>query len=155
MSDWRLPDAAATEAAGAALAPLLKPGDIVALHGELGAGKTSFARGVLAALGLAEEAPSPSFAIVQAYAPPDVRLPVWHVDLYRLDSPEEAVELGLDEVLADGVLLIEWPERLGDRLWPDTLHLTLETTSDGARRLTWVTPLAWEPRWPPSKSRFR
>lgn len=154
MSGWRLPDAAATEAAGAALAPLLRAGDVVALEGDLGAGKTSLARGLLAALGLMEEAPSPSFAIVQAYGPPEVRLPVWHVDLYRLDSPDEAVELGLDEVLEDGALLIEWPDRLGDRLGPDALRLALATTPDGARRLTWTVPAAWEGRWPPAESRF-
>lgn len=154
MSGWHLPDVAATEAAGAALAPLLRAGDVVALEGDLGAGKTSFARGVLAALGLAEEAPSPSFAIVQAYASPEVRLPIWHVDLYRLDSPDEAAELGLDEVLEDGALLIEWPDRLGNRLWADALRLTLETTPDGARRLTWAVPAAWEARWPPSEFRF-
>ena len=144
-----LPDAAATMAAGAALAPLLRAGDVVALYGDLGAGKTTFARGLLAALGLAEEAPSPSFAIVQAYAPPEVALAVGHVDLYRIDDPAEAEELGLDDLLADGALLIEWPERLGDRLWPETLRLTLSPTADGARRLTWGVPAAWEGRWPP------
>lgn len=153
MTGWRLPDAAATEAAGAALAPLLRPGDVVALHGDLGAGKTSFARGALAALGLAEEAPSPSFAIVQAYDPPDVTLPVWHVDLYRVEDADDAAELGLDEALYDGALLIEWAERLGPRLWPDTLHLSFEVTPDGARRLTWTVPEAWEGRWPPREFR--
>ncbi|MET0269082.1 MAG: tRNA (adenosine(37)-N6)-threonylcarbamoyltransferase complex ATPase subunit type 1 TsaE, partial [Sphingomonas sp.] len=100
-----LPDPAATLAAGASLAPLLRAGDVVALHGDLGAGKTSFARGLLAALGLTEEAPSPSFAIVQTYDPPEVSLPVAHVDLYRIDGPEEAIELGLDEALESGALL--------------------------------------------------
>ncbi|MDX3885625.1 tRNA (adenosine(37)-N6)-threonylcarbamoyltransferase complex ATPase subunit type 1 TsaE [Edaphosphingomonas haloaromaticamans] len=151
MTGLPLADVAATEAAGAALGRLLRAGDVVALHGDLGAGKTSLARGALAALGLAEEAPSPSFAIVQAYDRPDVSLPVWHVDLYRLEDAGEAAELGLDEALEDGALLIEWAERLGDRLWPDTLHLTLETTPDGARRLTWAVPAAWEGRWPPSE----
>jgi len=144
-----LPDPAATLAAGATLAPLLQPGDVVALYGDLGAGKTTLARGLLAALGLDEDAPSPSFAIVQAYAPPDVRLPVWHVDLYRLEDPAEARELGLDEALDGGALLIEWPERLGAALWPDTLRLFLSVTPDGARRLTWEAPAAWEARWPP------
>ena len=153
MTGWILADAAATEAAGAALAPLLRAGDVVALHGDLGAGKTSFARGVLAALGFPEEAPSPSFAIVQAYDPPDVTLPVWHVDLYRIDDGDEAAELGLDEALEDGVLLIEWAERLGARLWPDALHLTFEPTPDGARRLTWGVPASWETRWPPREFR--
>ncbi len=104
-----LADVAATEALGARLAPLLRAGDVVTLSGGLGAGKTSFARGVLAALGLEEEAPSPTFAIVQPYAPPEVRLPVLHIDLYRLDDPREMDELGIDEALADSALLVEWP----------------------------------------------
>ncbi|TVV73216.1 tRNA (adenosine(37)-N6)-threonylcarbamoyltransferase complex ATPase subunit type 1 TsaE [Sphingomonas solaris] len=144
-----LPDAAATLAAGASLAPLLCTGDVVALYGDLGAGKTTFARGLLAALGLAEEAPSPSFAIVQAYAPPEVSLPVSHVDLYRIEVADEAVELGLDEALEDGALLIEWPERLGAALWPHALRLYFSVTDDGARRLTWEVSAAWESRWPP------
>jgi tRNA threonylcarbamoyladenosine biosynthesis protein TsaE len=144
-----LPDAAATEALGRALGPLLREGDVVALFGDLGAGKTSLARGVLASLGLTEEAPSPTFAIVQPYAPPEVALPVAHVDLYRLDEPEDAAELGLDELLEDGALLVEWPERLGDRLWPQALRLTIEPDGSGGRRLTWEAPTAWEGRWPP------
>ena len=124
---------------GRALAPLLRAGDVVALFGDLGAGKTSLARGVLAALGLAEEAPSPTFAIVQPYAPPEVSLPVAHVDLYRIDAAEDADELGLDELLEDGALLVEWPERLGgERLWPHALRLTLAPDAgSGGRRLTW------------------
>jgi tRNA threonylcarbamoyladenosine biosynthesis protein TsaE len=144
-----LPDAHATEALGRALAPLLRAGDVVALFGDLGAGKTSLARGVLAALGLAEEAPSPTFAIVQPYAPPEVSLPVAHVDLYRLDEPEDAEELGLDELLEDGALLIEWPERLGAALWPEALRLAIEPDGNGGRRLTWTAPAPWEARWPP------
>jgi len=142
-----LADAAATDAAGRALAPLLQPGDVIALSGDLGAGKTSLARGLLAALGLTEEAPSPSYAIVIPYDPPTVRLPVWHVDLYRLDDPEEAMELGLDDALLDGVLLIEWPERLG-WLWPDTLRLHINLPEDGPRRLTATVPPSWKERWP-------
>lgn len=144
-----LADEQATLAAGAALAPLLRAGDVVALYGDLGAGKTTFSRGLLAMLGLEEEAPSPSFAIVQAYEPPEVTLPIGHVDLYRIDDPAEAEELGLDDMLADGALLIEWPERLGDALWPHALRLTFTPTPEGARRLTWQVPPAWEARWPP------
>ena len=96
-----LPDLAATEAFGASLAPLLRVGDVIALSGPLGAGKTSVARGVLRALGLVGDAPSPTFAIVQPYAPPEVRTPVLHVDLYRIDDPAELEELGLDEASAD------------------------------------------------------
>jgi len=144
-----LPDAAATEALGHELGRLVRPGDVVALFGDLGAGKTSLARGALAALGLAEEAPSPTFAIIQPYAPPEVSFPVAHVDLYRIDDPKDAEELGLDEMLEDGALLIEWPERLGDALWPRALRLTLEPDPSGGRRLTWAVPAAWEARWPP------
>ncbi len=144
-----LPDVAATEALGGALAPLLREGDVVALFGDLGAGKTSFARGTLAALGLAEEAPSPTFAIVQPYAPPEVSLAVAHVDLYRIDVADHVRELGLDDLLEDGALLVEWPERLGDGLWPHALRLTLAPDASGGRRLTWHVPAAWEGRWPP------
>jgi tRNA threonylcarbamoyladenosine biosynthesis protein TsaE len=148
-----LPDEAATERAGAHLAALLRPGDVVALSGGLGAGKTTLARGLLRALGLQEEAPSPSFAIVQPYEPPEVTLPVWHVDLYRLEEQGEAAELGLDEARDHAALLIEWPERLGAALWVDALRLRLEIAEDGARRLTAAVPPAWEGRWPPDRSR--
>lgn len=134
---------------GAALAPLLRPGDVIALRGGLGAGKTTLARGILSALGLEEEAPSPSFAIVQPYEPPDVSLPVAHVDLYRLDDADDAGELGLDEYLVDGAVLIEWPERLGTRLWPHALMLDIAVAPDGTRRLTATVPTAWKDRWPP------
>lgn len=144
-----LADAAMTQAWGAALGRLLGAGDVVALSGPLGAGKSTFARGALAALGLEGDAPSPSFPIVIAYDVPDVRLPLWHVDLYRIDAAEEIEELGLDEARFDTALLIEWPERMGASLWPDTLRLTFEPVSDGARSLTWVAPPAWEGRWPP------
>lgn len=150
MTGLLLPDASATFAIGAGLGARLREGDVVALAGDLGAGKTTLARGILAALGLEEEAPSPSFAIVQAYDPPDVRLPVWHVDLYRIDDPAEARELGLDDALADSALIVEWPERLGDRLWPHALRLHLSVAEGDARRLTWQAPAAWEARWSPT-----
>ena len=144
----RLADTAATEAVGARLATLVRAGDVVTLEGPLGAGKTSIARGLLAALGLAGEAPSPSFAIVQPYDPPETRLPVLHVDLYRLDGPEELEELGLDDQSRDAVLLVEWPERAGPDRWPEALGLTLTVETDGSRRLTAKVPAAWEGRWP-------
>ena len=144
----RLADPAATEAFGAALAPLVRAGDVIALEGPLGAGKTSLARGLLAALGLAGEAPSPSFAIVQPYAPPEVRLPVLHVDLYRIEDVSELDQLGLDEVRADSLLLVEWPGRAGADAWPDALRLSLAMTADGGRALTIGVPAAWKARWP-------
>lgn len=144
----RLADARATEALGAGLAQVVRPGDVIALSGQLGAGKTSIARGLLAALGLEEEAPSPSFAIVQPYAPPEVRLPVLHVDLYRIDDPSEADELGLDDARYDSLLLVEWPERLPESYWSDALWLSLTIEPDGARSLTAKAPAAWKDRWP-------
>lgn len=122
-------------------------GDVIALEGGLGAGKTTLARGILEALGLEGEAPSPSFAIVQPYDVPDVRLPVAHVDLYRLDEPEEAEELALGDYLMDSLLIIEWPDRLGDGLWPDALRLTIDFAEEDARRLTAAVPDAWTERW--------
>lgn len=144
-----LKDSAATAAVGRTLAGLLRAGDVIALSGDLGAGKTTLVRGLLAGLGLQSEAPSPSFAIVIAYAPPELRLPVWHVDLYRIENPDEVEELGLDDARGDTALLIEWPDRLGAGLWPDALRLHLAVEQDGARRLTWNASSSWEARWPP------
>lgn len=142
-----LADAAASEQLGARLAGMIRPGDVISLSGPLGAGKTSIARGVLAALGLEGEAPSPTFAIVQPYEPPETRLPAMHVDLYRIEDVAEIEELGLDEAQAESVLLIEWPERAPGR-WPEALALTLDFAPDGGRRLTATAPAAWEGRWP-------
>jgi tRNA threonylcarbamoyladenosine biosynthesis protein TsaE len=147
LSPVHLANPAATEAFGASLAALVQPGDVITLQGDLGAGKTSIARGLLAALGLVGEAPSPSFAIVQPYDPPEVRLPVLHVDLYRIDDPAEMEELGLDEALADAVLIVEWPER-APGYWPHALALTLSPALDGGRTLTAVVPASWRRRWP-------
>jgi len=143
-----LADAHETEKQGAALAEVLRTGDVVALSGPLGAGKTTFARGVLAAMGLTGEAPSPSYSLVIAYEPPDVRLPLWHVDLYRIEEPQEIEELGLDDARSDAALLIEWPERMGGRLWKEALRLNLQPEPTGGRRLTWIIPEAWDGRWP-------
>ena len=142
-----LPDAEATEALGRRLAGVVRAGDVITLQGDLGMGKTSLARGLLAGLGLASEAPSPTFAIVQPYAPPEVRVPVLHVDLYRIDDPAELEELGLEEARGDSVLVVEWPERAGAGYWPDALALTLVADGSG-RRLTAEVPAAWRPRWP-------
>ncbi len=141
-----LPDCAATEAFGARLASLLAPGDLVTLSGSLGAGKTSLARGLLSALGLEGEAPSPTFAIVQPYDPPEVRMPVLHVDLYRIEDADEIAELGLDEARRAAALIVEWPERARDR-WCDALALSLAFDGGGGRVLTAVVPPAWEGRW--------
>lgn len=108
-----LPDLSATDALARRIATLLHPGDVVALSGGLGAGKTTLARAIIAALGYEGEVPSPSFAIIEVYDPPALRLRVVHADFYRLEDPEEVVELGLDDYRADAVLIAEWPEHGG------------------------------------------
>jgi len=143
----RLETAVDVEAFGARLAPLLRAGDIVLLEGDLGAGKTTLARGILRGLGLAAEAPSPTFAILQGYEVPEVSLPVGHADLYRISQPE-VEELGLDDWLVDGALLVEWPDRLEGRFTHVALNLRLTVAQDGARLLTAGVPAAWEDRWP-------
>lgn len=145
-----LPDEAATLALGARLAAVLHAGDVVALSGPLGSGKTTLARGCLAGLGHRGEVASPTFTVVQSYDATATRVPVLHVDLYRLESPDDALELGLDDALEDHALLVEWPERLGEALWPHALQLRLRAEPDGARRLTADAPGAWTGRWPPT-----
>jgi tRNA threonylcarbamoyladenosine biosynthesis protein TsaE len=132
---------------GAALGAVLRAGDVILLSGDLGAGKTTLARGMLQARGLASEAPSPTFAIIQPYAPPEVDMPIGHVDLYRIEDQGELIELGLDDYLYDGALLIEWPERLGDQGWPNALSLHIGGEGD-QRILTADVPIYWEKRWP-------
>jgi tRNA threonylcarbamoyladenosine biosynthesis protein TsaE len=147
MTAMSFQDAQATEAFGARLAGIVQPGDVITLSGPLGAGKTSIARGLLSALGLEEDAPSPTFAIVQPYAPPEVRLPVLHVDLYRIEDRREIDELGLDETRSDSLLLVEWPERAPGE-WPDALALSLDFAPTSGRALTAQVPAAWKARWP-------
>ena len=138
-----------TQALGARLAAVLRPGDVVGLYGTLGAGKTTLARGILRGLGFEGDVASPTFPIVLAYEPPDVRLPVWHVDLYRIEDEAEIEELGLDEAGSHAALLIEWPERLGAGVLTGALGLRIEAAGEGARALTAEVPPAWGERWPP------
>jgi tRNA threonylcarbamoyl adenosine modification protein YjeE len=138
MSDSKtipLNDPAATEALAARLARLAEKGDVLALAGDLGAGKTLFARAFIRAYtGLAdEEVPSPTFTLAQVYE--GGRWLVWHFDLYRLDKPEHALELGLEEAIDQGVVLIEWPERLGPEGPRSGLALSLEFGPDPQARL--------------------
>jgi tRNA threonylcarbamoyladenosine biosynthesis protein TsaE len=109
-----LPNEAATAAFAARISALAARGDIIALKGDLGAGKTTFARGFIRARGCEEEVPSPTFTLVQVYELTAAE--IWHFDLYRLKSPEEAWELDIEEAFAEGISLIEWPERLGPLL---------------------------------------
>ena len=125
-----LPDIAAMEGFGARIARQLAAGDVVALSGELGSGKTTLARAIIAALGHPGEEPSPTFNIVETYdalAPPLV-----HADFYRLEHPREAAELGLDDYRQGAALLAEWPEKAGGFAHePACLSIALETAESG------------------------
>lgn len=130
MLERRLADEKATIRLGEDIAAVLRPGDVIALQGDLGAGKTTLARGLIRALandpGL--DVPSPTFTLVQSY---EGRVPLQHFDLYRLSSPEELDELGLDEAAATGAVLIEWPEKAGDRLPGDAATVQLDDDAEG------------------------
>lgn len=118
-----LPNEAATGRFAAQLAHLMRKGDVIALSGELGSGKTTFARAFIRSrFGESTAVPSPTFTLAEIYGG-DSNLPIWHFDLYRLNSADEARELGFEEALADGVSLVEWPERLGPLLPPERLEL--------------------------------
>jgi len=126
-----LADEAATTALAEDVAAALVPGDVVALHGDLGAGKTTFARALIRAVADDPrlEVPSPTFTLVQTYA--IGRLPIAHFDLYRLSGPDELDEIGIDEALAGGATLVEWPDRAGDRLPAARLDIVFAIAGDG------------------------
>jgi len=135
-----LPDPAATDALAARFAGRVGPGDALLLEGQIGAGKTHFARALIRALGVAEDVPSPTFTLVQTY---DAGFEIWHADLYRLTHPDEAVELGLTEAFETALCLVEWPAKLGaDR--PEQA-LTLRFSLSGEGRI--VEFLSDNPAW--------
>jgi tRNA threonylcarbamoyladenosine biosynthesis protein TsaE len=136
-----LADLNATAALGARIARALAHGDCLTLEGDLGSGKTTLARAILQALGVTEIVPSPSFTLVQAYE--TTRLPVRHFDLYRIENAAELDELGLDEALDEGAVLIEWPERAPQRLPQDTLHIVLSVTGETTRDARISGPQRW------------
>jgi len=143
--DFRLEGEGATARLGAAIAAELKAGDVVCLSGPLGAGKSTLARGLIRALTSPDEdVPSPTFTLVQFY---EGRVPIAHFDLYRLTSPGEAYEIGLDEALEDGAVVVEWPQRLEGRLPPDRLDIDFAFDETGEGRRVRLTPHgAWEGR---------
>ncbi|OYW41624.1 MAG: tRNA (adenosine(37)-N6)-threonylcarbamoyltransferase complex ATPase subunit type 1 TsaE [Rhodobacterales bacterium 12-64-8] len=132
-----LPDEAATAALGERLGAVARAGDVIALVGDLGAGKTTLARALIRShLGPETEAPSPTFTLVQTY--PGPRFDIWHFDLYRLEDPGEARELGMEEAV-DGLSLIEWPERLGRYL--PTVRLEVRLSLEGQGRIARLVDL--------------
>lgn len=147
MTTIDLPDTEATQALGQRIAALLEPGDVVALTGGLGAGKTTLARAILAALGHEGEVPSPTFTIVETYDPPATRLPVVHADFYRLNDPAEAEEIGLDDYRYNAALIAEWPDHAGGFSHePACLSIDLEV-GDGTRRALVRPGADWLRRW--------
>lgn len=119
-----------TVAFATAMAAVLRTGDTLLLEGDIGAGKSAFARAVIRArLGRMEDVPSPTFTLVQTYEAEDGDL--WHCDLYRLTHPDEALELGLDEAFETAICLIEWPDRLGDAAPNTALRLSFVATKTG------------------------
>jgi tRNA threonylcarbamoyladenosine biosynthesis protein TsaE len=144
-----LPDENATAAFAARVAAVARPGDVIALSGELGAGKTCFARAFIRARSgsgdAAEEVPSPTFTLVQTYDLPGG--PVWHFDLYRLRNAEEAWELGIEDAFREGISLIEWPERLGSLLPAQRLGIAFEFgPTANARRAALSASAEWRAR---------
>lgn len=145
LAQLDLPDEEATRRLGRGLAALCRPGDVFALQGDLGTGKTVLARAFVGACeGHDEEVPSPTFTLVQTYETD--RGPLYHFDLYRLEKPEDAYELDIEEAFAEGISLIEWPERLGRLLPPAALTVGLAHAGGDARRATLSGPSAWTPR---------
>jgi tRNA threonylcarbamoyladenosine biosynthesis protein TsaE len=145
MSIVDLPDEAGTAAFAARLAAVARPGDVIGLSGDLGAGKTSFARAFIRARGGAGEVPSPTFTLVQLYELPGGA--IWHFDLYRLRHPEEAWELGIEDAFREGISLIEWPERLGPLLPAHRLAIALDFgPGPNARRATLTADAEWVSR---------
>ena len=136
-----LPNEDATRGLGEALAGVSTPGDVILLRGPLGAGKTTLVDGFTAALG-AGHATSPTFVIAHSYT--GGSMPVWHIDLYRIEDQSDVTDLDLAQYMSDqAVTLVEWPERAVDT-WPEAA-LAVELSVDGSGRRAWVT--GSEPRW--------
>lgn len=141
-----LPDLAAMDALGARIAAKVRPGDVIALTGGLGAGKTTLARAIIAALGHTGEVPSPTFTIIEVYDALDP--PLVHADFYRLEHPDDARELGLDEYRDGAVLIAEWPDHAGGFAHePGCLSIDLETVGQGRIAIARAGS-DWLTRWP-------
>lgn len=133
-----------TEQIGAAIAPIISSGDVISLEGDLGAGKTTFTRGLIRHIcGADTDVPSPTYTLVQTYEAPEFTL--WHFDLYRLEHPDEIFELGWTET-ANGVAIVEWPERGGAHLPKNLLNVRLETVGEGRRAILEPIGEDWQTR---------
>lgn len=142
VPDRCFPDLTDTQAFAAAFADVLEEGDTLLLHGQIGAGKSAFARALIQTrLGKAEDVPSPTFTLVQTYD--DGRAEIWHCDLYRLTDPLEVIELGLEEAFGNAICLIEWPDRLGDLAPAGSLNLYFAATPAG-HTITVEGPPEWQ-----------
>ena len=129
-----------TEALGERLAARLRPGDVIAYTGDLGAGKTAFTRVLARGLGVADRVTSPTFTIVNEYE--GGRLPLFHFDLYRMDSPEELFDIGWEDYLArGGVCAVEWSENVADALERDTVRVDIRRGGEESRRVISVEPV--------------
>ena len=144
-----LPDLSAMDRLGARIAAALQPADVVALSGDLGAGKTTLARAIIAALGHAGEVPSPSFSIIELYEPPAVSIPLVHADFYRLAKPQDVEQLGLEDYRSEAVLIAEWPENAGGFASErGCLSIRLEAAEKGRRAIVepgpdWLGRAPW------------
>ncbi|KWV95799.1 tRNA (adenosine(37)-N6)-threonylcarbamoyltransferase complex ATPase subunit type 1 TsaE [Erythrobacter sp. AP23] len=141
-----LPDLEAMEAFGKRIAERLVPGDVVALSGTLGTGKTTLARAIISALGHVGEVPSPTYTIIETYD--DTQVPLVHADFYRLEDPAEVEEIGLDDYREGAALLAEWPDNAGGFAHEaGCLWIALEKVGEGREAV--VTPgTSWQSRWP-------
>jgi len=147
-----LPDLAAMYQFGARIADRLRPGDVIALEGGLGAGKTTLARAIISALGHEGDVPSPTFTIVETYDSPPLRLPLVHADFYRIEHPSELAEIGIEEYREGAALVAEWPDKAGGFAHePACLVLSIENASCGPDngRIAIAAPGPdWLGRWP-------
>ncbi|WP_373489165.1 tRNA (adenosine(37)-N6)-threonylcarbamoyltransferase complex ATPase subunit type 1 TsaE [Blastomonas sp.] len=154
MTSITIASLADMEGLGAQLAAAAQPGDVIALSGDLGAGKSTLARAILHALGFAGEVPSPTFALILPYDTPEVRMPVIHADFYRLEGAGDLAELGIDSG-EPALLIAEWPERVGGLAGADTLQLQIDGSDASARHISAVPGANWAARWQQIAGEFR
>lgn len=138
-------DEAAMARLGAGLGPLLRAGDVVCLHGDLGVGKTTLARGLIAAQTGEEDIPSPTFSLVQIYE--TAPTPLWHLDLYRIEASAEIWELGFEDALETAISLVEWPDKAAEAMPPEALNVTLLTLADDTRQVTFGADARYSSCW--------